>query len=852
MSGRPNRTGTYLFAGFLLVIALYLVFSVSPSHDMSPALTTTLDRQPLLVSHFWSTPPSSNVNKRETINWNAAHGLFRTDSAEPLILYRSDHIILYVQNNELRQLSFNRDLASSELLLKWNKPTRARSWLESSTLLLGVQQDPNEYGESGSWYVLTTLEQKQLVQLKSLGSHHYGPQHVVEMKISHEPLLFFVSFYKAEEQEQRFWEYVLSPSLRELEFIDFRYLDNPGDGENYWNYYENPPGQHEHQQSIEFSNHLDHEAYSFIDDYGALVYVAAADKVYRYVGQRHVEFNHIRNEEGKVELYARLRDEASQEMMNEPGQYEVLPFDQSVWQDGWTKYSSNAFYKIDDAAIRTVVFHYNWKEQQYEKNVNRYPIPEQTVHSAEKEGSRLKYTRNGREVLLSLMDLLHYVPRPSSTANLNDLWLQPLPEGVVTEGVKAFPFDPPKETKTVKLPDLEPLYDANNTNAPVPDELRQTVDEIGSGDGSTSLLYRKLDEEWYVLHGIDLYQFDNGELNRIGSVPAETTFWITNYIFWTGPLDFTRSGEFWYVADTVGNRIVKLDDELQPLAEFPMETPTRIQATGNRQMEAVGLQGRFLLDEELKWIKSEQPAFLGIAEELLAYREVSTADIRSYYEDNKNKLVWYYESEHVVQYRPETGQFRALYVGLLNNGYGKVRITPYQNQIAVLFDDRLLLFDRSSGEWQKTIEFPRVEPDGIYDTTTDGENSHYFDEPASTIYLVQGFRIIAINLENGRIETLFRQTNANLGPLVYDQGKLYFTLQSDIEEKYYGENSSQRRSTEIISLDLDTGSLFRYQVEGFWLMDSVTKDELVLFAFNEPRYSTNKGKYMRYPLLTFE
>jgi hypothetical protein len=158
------------------------------------------------------------------------------------------------------------------------------------------------------------------------------------------------------------------------------------------------------------------------------------------------------------------------------------------------------------------------------------------------------------------------------------------------------------------------------------------------------------------------------------------------------------------------------------------------------------------------------------------------------------------------------------------------------------------------GAWQKSISFPRSQPDGIYSETPVGENSFVFDGDRGVIYLVQGFRILAIDVNKGTVDSVFRQNFADLGDLVTYNGALYFTLQSNLGERYElqrTDSASMKTYTEVIELKPDTLDLKRYIVEGnYYSLEVETSGAptLLLWSHHRPWYSTTEGTYMKISL----
>ena len=198
---------------------------------------------------------------------------------------------------------------------------------------------------------------------------------------------------------------------------------------------------------------------------------------------------------------------------------------------------------------------------------------------------------------------------------------------------------------------------------------------------------------------------------------------------------------------------------------------------------------------------------------------------QEWYQDRQSGLTWYYLNGYLYQYDEGKREYRSFYIGYNENAFAGVRIVSYEDEVIVLLDRRLERFDRQ-GKWLSSLAYPRSKPDGIYDRTTQGENSLIIDEATDVFYLVQGYRILRIDWKRNEVKTIFRQNYADIGELIKHEGHLYFTLRSNENDRYRlqeeGETARVKMYTEIVKIDLRSLSVHRSLAEGYY--DAMTID----------------------------
>src|SRR5690606_33607662 len=188
----------------------------------------------------------------------------------------------------------------------------------------------------------------------------------------------------------------------------------------------------------------------------------------------------------------------------------------------------------------------------------------------------------------------------------------------------------------------------------------------GSGDAVPSVLYREVDGQWVVLVDKWLYRVRDGRLQEVGSLPIETTIWMTNYSIGIGAQDLIKLGAYWYVADTIGNRILQLDEQLNIVRELPLPYPSKISRFEDDRLEIISLQGISIVSDQLALIHTSAAVAEHVNEEQLIEREIGGSDIHpsAYYAAPDSGVVWYYDSSgYLNRYEPESSKLNRQFVG---------------------------------------------------------------------------------------------------------------------------------------------------------------------------------------------
>src|SRR5690606_2730947 len=121
---------------------------------------------------------------------------------------------------------------------------------------------------------------------------------------------------------------------------------------------------------------------------------------------------------------------------------------------------------------------------------------------------------------------------------------------------------------------------------------------------------------------------------------------------------------------------------------YPLPTPSQITVEGDHTLQVKSLQGVTVLDTQLKRVKDAagQPSKV----QSPTPSEQLFPDI-SHYIDNKLGTHWVYTGDgELITYNPTTQEYKTTFIGNLQSGRAVVRIFPYEDEVLVLMDYRLL------------------------------------------------------------------------------------------------------------------------------------------------------------------
>ncbi len=488
----------------------------------------------------------------------------------------------------------------------------------------------------------------------------------------------------------------------------------------------------------------------------------------------------------------------------------VIPYNDQLWMGHWTMVEHARLVQISDDAVRVI----GADQPIISDPVSFYKeYPLQGMELVEQTGLLARFKVDGQDRLLHLEDLAN-----ADSKRLSDIWSTWVENPIIEQADPDQPFvsysSPVLEIDWKCWQEGEECY----TIEPIPDELHQAVGEVYfASDYGFARTFKKLGDYWYVLVEKELYQYENSKLQKLGNIPVTVSVSTGEASGGFGARDFIQAKDGWYFADTEGSRVIKLNSQFRLEAELPILFPHQLIAVDDG-LRIITMTSELHVDWNLNVKQTNELNF----DKASGMTELQLQNADSSYKDQHTGMLWYSLNGKLTQYKEKEKQYRSMYIGYNINFHGSVRIKPYKDEVLVVMDKRLERFDRT-GNHIGSIIYPRAEPDGIYDQTPYGENSIVLDDEQGMLYLVQGYRILGIDLETGQVSTVFRQNYANIGKLQQKNGKLLFLLQSDIEYGYiyYNRHDPRRQSTdfytELVEMDVqDDYKAKRYLMKGFF------------------------------------
>lgn len=780
----------------VLLIALVYLFNAKRETPTGDSIETILP----------STTPLVEIIEPVETAWQSLIGEFRLDVHEPHILWKNGLSSLYVQNLQLYSLT---DGSRAISLYEWTEPHVAEAWLNGDRLLIGVQVKKRDIsqlamgsGNLGHWLGIK-IAVEPVVDYNE--TTFFGPQEVEQMLAAENPRLFIATVMNGD----AYSELLLDSELGNWISVHRERLTPL-------------PGGFKKQQEMRYLtegrvfNLVDGSTmYTYADKGDTMLYSEDPNSlVRRYSNLELMDIKEIDTLDASHQLLGRFRNEAGGEVMmflNQGNDDTPIPIEHRLWEEDWQMLSpySLTFMQTMPGKLEIMQYTVTYLDD------GRKHIGEQTLTSFStvgarllaNQGSLLTYEVGSEKKQISWYDLLH-----SGSQTVDPIWLTPMKDYKSSEEIRP---NHDSEWTTPKVPAIE--YEEYNTNAKIPEELWRAMDEVlVDSDYGYGKTFRLIDDLWYVLYDNYFFLYKEGELRKIGDMPITISVSIDAAAGGRTARDFVRVDESWIVADTEGSRVLKLDEKLQIRAEFAVPTPYRLSVKGDQL--TVASEGNLITIDSSFMLKGK---------ESLAFKStgkmVNEADkyfrTQQYMEDKENGLTWYYYDGLLYQYREQEKELRSFFVGYNENFTGTVRMIPYRDEMLVMLDRRLERFDRQ-GNWLSRIEFPRSQPDGIYDRTPHGENSNMLDEASGVLYLVQGYRIVAIDLQRNGVREVFRQNYSDIGKLIDYKDDLYVLLHANENDRYEqrrGDSTAQGPFyTEIIKLSKLDSSHERFIVKGFY------------------------------------
>ncbi|MFC3767141.1 hypothetical protein [Paenibacillus sp. GCM10012303] len=754
----------------------------------------------------------------ESAEWKRADGLFDTASPEPLVLIDNadrSRGLLYLENQHIYRLfSDERGAFRQQQLLKFDQGTSAGLWRNGDHVLIGEQLRTRDH-PMGKWH---SIEQHAdparpfaVIPLDPM----LGPEQLLTATFTENPRLIFLTFMNG----SGFSEYVYKPGESRFLSVNLRFA-NPSDPDTWDRYRLRKPSPQAEPLAFERQRQFPLPQGSLVsvfeDERGTIVFWEAEYPVIaRFVDHAVTGFRPFEDIHGNRYLLGRFQAPDGKADLAFLNGSSLLFFDDNprLFQDEWNMYNLYNYYKIGGPQIELFHYEIDWSTRKAAEIYESYPLS--GARFTGRSGDWLHFERSGESLVLSAYDLIHYRPADRTAVNrLEDLWIhQPDLTWTITSTTNG---GEQHKLSPLKVP--QSLWQGVDSYASFPQPVREALEKsciVGCGDYSTLPVVRHIGSEWIVLVEETLYRVENGELAELAKLPVTLSY--TAYYGKGGSSrtasDFTEKDGYWYVADTFGNRILKLDDRFAVVKEQPLPYPASIDAGIPDTLQVVGISGVTRMNADLHIIgeTAALPETWEPMEEIDWFQE-------SYLADPETGRTWIHFLAHVIIYEPGSERYRAYYTGFNLNGSFRTKLIPYGDEIIVLMDEKALIFSRG-GMWKRTLTFPRVQPDGEYIYHLSGEGSYQLDMVNKKLYLVQGYRIIGIDLVSGQHAERFRQNIATAGNLVLHDNKLIFTLhRGDLYD------DRQKRTNQLVVLDLASGHVTRYGLDAGLVTSRITEN----------------------------
>ncbi|PYI57388.1 hypothetical protein [Paenibacillus flagellatus] len=783
-------------------------------------------------------PVANEAVWEEALLWSEASGAFSSHADTPVVVLRTDDLMLFVRNGELR---YARKGADQGVLMHFPEKLQVTRWPGDRGLLLGGT--PEAAPAAGqtlihSWtYIPLPLEKENpAASVRTMGPTDFAPAEAVRVRAIENPLRLLIQTRSSGERN----EYMLTPGSDTVRYVSSIL-----------------PPERDLPDRIVPQTHDDRitplvpdrsisgpaqPIYSFRSEDGTLLYqTEPSESAAFYPGLAYDSSVRVAAEKAGEERFAvLLKSDAGATYMASPGESWLYPWHAELSTPGWVALNKHSLYRLTESRLETAA--YRFVRGGAELHMSALPLEDLTYVG--RTGTRLEFagTKDGGGVFLSLHDLSNLQTPEPRTA---DLSIRAQLDGVPIPSEPAAPA-PYFEERRVPFSKFDPDRWPSTLPAGLTEELDKLRD-MGSGDAMSSTTFYEHSGTWYVLEYDRLSRFvpEREPLKRlefVARLPVGVSCSVSNYSVCRTAERFLQASGHWFVADTYKDRLLKLNDRFEIVGETNVPLPTSVLLDEGGGLSVEALDGTYRFDLELRLDGKRERGFTAVP---AGSDTVASLFPSAYWEDASTGLLWYYESGYLHQYRSDTKTVRSTYAGHLENARGAFRIVPYRDRVLAFSDHLLLQFRRADGRFLRAFRFDRAEPDGIYDTSPTGENSFVLDQQKSRLYLVQGYRILDIDLESGTVRELFRQDHAELGRIVLDRDRLLFTLQPG--GRWAGmQHDDPGLANELIRLDLGTGRTARYGIPDSYYSGRISGDGLILSLF-EPAGS-GRAPELRIPL----
>ncbi len=707
--------------------------------------------------------------------------------------------------------------------------TEAYYYRNGETMLIGIpihQDNPENY-HRGDWYAVSLGVENPVIT--KLEGNSNDPRETLTVTMTEKPWLFIFS---VGEQDGRFSEYAYHSG--DSGFLPINVETGAGGDAGYEAYakmrpkLEAEPIRFKREMPLENKDGWSASAYE--DERGTIAVMTQSGKLtgaIRYPSHKLESFIWKRDLLGKSQPFALLRYENGENIAAFPfaGGASVLEAEPELFEEEWRMIDPLNFYKAYEDSIKTI--HYTSPEsgRVYYANHRSFSVSEAKL-SDENSGLLTYINKDGNLNHLSTFDLIH------GHDLLEQAWMKdslPIEQSDLKRSVEEW-----QQLSDQSIPQavLDSLWHTEEIQAEVMRIIENLQDPcIYCGpDYAPQIQVRSISSVWHVLYGKELYRLEDKKLKKLGNLPIQGHVTIGEGANGYTAQDYTYSGGYWYVSDTFADRLLKLDDKFDTVAELPLPSPTHIMLLEDGLIEVESLKGSTVLrSDNLMVVRGTKSKKESIKSTASSEQQVESISL---YKDPETGNIWLTAGEGSIGiYHPQSRTLTKHFVGYSESGYSRIKLLPYQGDMLVLLDHRLERLN-ADGTWQQTIKFPETSDKYSCYGWRAGENSHVFDESGGRIYLVHDCGIIGIDIDNGISSVMFSQNDSNIGRIALVQDKVVFSMEGRDAMGNY--EPLYPHSNELVTISVNSGAVQRYRLEKGWFSDRmIDSGQLLLWSFKD-------------------
>lgn len=801
----------------------------------------------LAIAIVACTEQASEEKSAASLRWKEIERLpqaettFLNQTDEQVVLYRNAEAKLAIYVDQGRIIAERADLVSNmedglqELFIM--QGDQGVYYHNENYILIGVALTPDNPDSFafGEWYSVDLSNSGEAPKAARLTESFVDPRAIISITQGNQPA--FTLLAVQQEDDERYREYIFMPANPTLQMVHIE--SGAGGQEDYEAYLKQRPEKTTDILELEHSLPLIQQdgmtAGAYTDARGSIILTINPDGLtssIRYANQSLDQMVWKKDANGAASLLGLFRHSGGSQTLSTIGQYGVMEGVAELLEEDWHMIGSRSFYKADDSSVSTVQF------------IESYPNSTILIQPSRKylDLSRLKarflnadrgllaYMVGEEERNLSVYDILNQVDVEAGAP-----WQQPALDLMPSELAQSVPFWEPAS----EIP--QGVYEAmleqdTIREREIPIEVKTIIDKSQDPcltcdpDSWTQLQVRVIGGIWHVLARESLYQIVPAGLIELGRLPIKTaSTWGEGANLYTAQ-DYLYLDGYWYVTDTFADRVIKLDGEFNIKAEAKLPSPYQLNEDGNGDIAVVSLKGASTLSKDDLRVLIDSGSVSSIKLKIKDMNRAEWPNL-SIYKDERSGNVWMANRGYVGLYIEKKKTFSARFIGYPDSGRTIIRVMPYEDEVLVLLDHKLERFS-ANGEWKSTIDFPETASADKVSCRAwpPGENSTQFAPETGQLFLVHGCGIINVDLNKGTSRLLFAQHYSAIGPLIYAEGQLVFSLNG--QDSYASSNLDMQTmvTNELVMLNTADGSLQRYRLDGQWTTDRLTdKGEVLLW-----------------------